>query len=176
MIAFETEIQKHGSHDDKSGWCYVEIPCELAKQLQPHGARSFRVRGTLDRLAIAGVALLPVGEGDFILPVNGTMRRQLGKAEGSRLALALELDADFKIEMPADMEAVLQQQGDGLFDRIMALTPSHRGYFIKYVEEAKTDATRTKRLAMTVEAMELGLDYGAMIRLSQSRNREERNW
>ncbi len=176
MITFETEIRKYGNHADKSGWSYVEIPCVLAQQLRPNGAGSFRVRGMLDDLAIGGVALLPIGDGDFILPVNATMRRQLDKGAGSRLALALELDADFRIDVPPAMEAVLQELGDGLFDRFMALTPSHRGYFIKYFDEAKTDATRAKRLAMTVEALERGLDFGAMIRLSQARKREERNW
>lgn len=174
MIAFEAEIKKYGNHGDKTGWSYVEVPQEQAAQLKPGHARSFRVRGTLDGTAVAGVALVPVGGGDFILPVNGAMRRQLGKSEGNRLVLALEEDTDFKIDLPPEMEVVLQQNGEGLFERFMALAPSHRTYFIKYFNEAKTEATQAKRLAMTVEAMELGLDYGAMIRLSQSRKREER--
>jgi|SRR5690606_6869795 len=169
MIAFEAEIEKYGAHGEKSGWSYVAVPSVLAGQLKPGCAKSFRVRGTLDALAIAGVALIPIGDGDFILPVNAAMRRKLKKAEGSRVALSLEEDTEFKIEVPGELEAVLDADEGGLWERFMELAPSHRGYFIKYFNEAKTDATRTKRLLMIVEAMELGLDFGAMIRLSKSR-------
>lgn len=175
MITLESEIKKYGNHADKTGWSYVEIPLDIADRLKPGNARSFRVRGRLDDTVVEGVALIPVGGGEFILPVNQTMRRQLGKSAGDGLVLSLEEDTTFKVDMPPEMEVALQHNGEGLYDRFMELAPSHRSYFIKYFNEAKTEATQTKRLLMLVEAMELKLDFGAMIRLSQSRKKEERN-
>lgn len=171
MINVEMEIKKYGANGDKTGWTYVEIPEHLASQLKPDNARSFRVRGQLDKVAIQGVALIPIGGGDFILPLNAVLRRQLGKSVGDPLHLSVQEDTEFKIEVPLELEMTLQYSGENLFEHFMELTPSHRGYFIKYINEAKTEPTRIKRLAMTAEAMELGLDYGAMIRRSQSKNK-----
>lgn len=174
MITYESIIKRYENHGEKTGWSYIEVNPEVATRLKPNNAKSFRVRGKLDEVPISGAALIPVGGGAFILPINASLRRQLGKSAGAPLHVELAEDLDFKLEVPPEIESTLQYSSEGLFERFMALTPSHRGYFVKYFNEAKTEATQTKRLVMIVEAMELGLDYGAMIRLAQSRNRKVR--
>jgi len=173
MIRFNAVILKYGQKGEKSGWSYIEIPQALATSLKPGYKRSFRVRGTIDGQAFSGLALIPMGEGDFILPINASMRALLKKSTGDVLQLALEEDVNFNIEIPADLELCLEQEGPELLDRFKALANSRRNYFINYINEAKTEPTRAKRIAMTVEAMMLGLDFGAMIRLSKSRRSNE---
>src|SRR5690606_8181662 len=133
--------------------------------------QTFRVRGQIDGHPFNGLALMPKGEGDYYLAINATMRRVLGKGVGDPLLLHLEEDVDFKITMPEDLEICLLEEEGDLMDKFMALAMSHRNYFIKYITDAKTEPPRTKRIAMTVEAMVLGIDFGAMIRLDKSRRR-----
>ena len=155
------------------GWAYVEVPHAIANRLKPDYKQVFRVRGEIDGHVFSGLALMPKGEGDYILAINGRMRKVLKKGVGDVLSLSLEEDRDFTIEMPEDLEVCLLDDEADLMARFMALAKSHRNYFIKYINEAKTEPTRAKRMAMTIEAMTLGLDFGAMIRLDKARRRND---
>lgn len=166
---FTAVILKFEKKGEKSGWSYVEVPHALANCIKAGEKRSFRVRGIIDGQPFAGIALVPMGDGDFILPINNGMRKKLNKGLGDVLVLDLEEDTDFRIEVPEDLELCLLEEEFVLMERFMALVPSHRNYFIKYINEAKTETTRTKRIAMTVEAMAMELDFGAMIRFNRSR-------
>ena len=48
MIRFSAVIKRFGSQGEKTGWTYIEVPQELAVQLQPNSRKSFRVKGKLD--------------------------------------------------------------------------------------------------------------------------------
>lgn len=172
MIDFSAEILKSAQKGAMMGWSYVEVPKAIAQQMKPDYKQVYRVRGEIDGQSFAGLALTPVGEGDYILPINGRMRKLLKKGTGDILFLSLQEDKDFKIEMPEDLELCLLDDEADLMVRFMALPKSHRNYFIKHINDAKTEPTRTKRIAMTVEAMVLELDFGAMIRLEKSRRQQ----
>ena len=70
---------------------------------------------------------------------------------------------DFKIEMPEDLEVCLAQE-DGCLDHFLSYTKSHQNYFIVWLNTAKTEVTRTKRLIMIVDAMAKKQDFGLMLR------------
>ncbi|WP_353128516.1 YdeI/OmpD-associated family protein [Parapedobacter pyrenivorans] len=174
MVTFQAEILRAETQGTAMlGWSYVEVPQLIAFQLKPNYKQVYRVRGEIDGHAFSGLALMPKGEGDYILAINGAMRKVLKKGVGDVLSLILEEDKDFTIEMPEDLEVCLLDDEADLMDRFMALAKSHRNYFIKYINEAKTEPTRTKRIIMTVEAMTLGLDFGAMIRLDKARRQRD---
>jgi len=174
MVAFQAEILKAETQGAAmAGWAYVEVPYAIANRIKSDYKQVYRVRGQIDGHVFSGLALMPMGEGDYFLAINGTMRRVLKKGVGDLLALVLEEDGDFRIEIPEDLEICLLDEDENLMEKFMALAKSHRNYFIKYIAEAKTEPTRTKRIAMTVEAMDLGLDFGAMIRLDKARRQKE---
>lgn len=173
MITFQAEILRAENQGAAmAGWAYVKVPGTIANQIKPNYKQVYRIKGQIDGHAFAGLALMPMGDGDYYLAINGTMRKVLKKGIGDRLALALEEDKDFKISIPEDLEICLLDEDDDLMGKFMALAKSHRNYFIKYITDAKTEPTRTKRIAMTVEAMVLGLDFGAMIRLDKARRQQ----
>ncbi|MCK7557533.1 DUF1905 domain-containing protein [Chitinophaga sedimenti] len=91
MIRFTTTIQQAEQQGHQTGWTFVIIPAELALKLQS-GKQSFKVRGLLDEYAIKAVSLLPVGGGDFMMPLNAGMRKGIGKRKGAKLTLQLEVD------------------------------------------------------------------------------------
>ncbi len=163
MVNFKAEIEKFDTNGEKTGWSYVFIPEAIAQQIKADDRRGFRVCGQIDQLPISGKSLLPMGGGDFILPLDGKMRKLLRKEAGQPVALSLAHDADFKVDMPEDLEVCLAQE-DGLLEQFLSYTKSHQNYFINWLNTAKTETTRTKRLVMIVNAMALKQDFGLMLR------------
>ena len=163
MIEFETIILQFAEQGEKTGWTYIEIPADIAQQLKPGNKKSFRVKGYLDQLYIRGIALMPMGEGNFIMALNAEIRRGIHKNKGAMLKVSIEPDDDFEIKVPADLQECLDDEPQAS-DFFYKLPKSHRDYFVKWIDSAKTDATRVTRIANTVNAMLKKHNYGQMMR------------
>ena len=166
MIHHAAIIHQFGEKGEKTGWHYLDIPADLAQELKPDCKVSFRVKGTIDEVKINGLALTPMGEGDFILALKKDLLKKIGKRKGAMVSLSIEEDKDFKYVMPEDLEMCLVDV-DNAMDEFLKQPKSHQNYFIRWINEAKTDATRVKRLTMTLNAMIKKQDYGEMIRASK---------
>lgn len=165
MITATLKIEKFAQQGEKTGWSYLAISRELAEKLNPGCKISFRVKGKLDALPITGQALLPMGDGAFILPLKADLRKKLGKQKGATVAIALEWDpAEPGID--PDLLACLEDE-PAAYQCFNSLTPGHQRYFSKWITDAKTEATRAKRIAQTVDAMVKNWDYGQMIRANK---------
>jgi len=166
MVEFKTTILKFGSHGEKTGWKYIPVSASQAQSMFPGRKTSFRVKGRLDALEISGAALIPVGSGDFILPVNAEMRRKLRKDVGISLFVELEVDPEGH-KLDPEFLLCLRDCPEALawFD---SLAGSHKRYFSKWIAEAKTQATREKRMVESIKALSLKWDYGQMIRSQKS--------
>jgi hypothetical protein len=163
MVEFDTIILQFNEYGDKTGWTYIEIPADIAMQLKPNDNRSFRVRGFLDELAIAGMSLMPMGEGKHIMALRQEIRKGIRKERGAMLKVRLEFDVDFKLEVPEDLQECFdfEPEAAAYFNSI---TKSHQGYFIKWINDAKTEETRVNRIVSTVNAARRRMDYGMMLR------------
>ncbi|RNL56081.1 YdeI/OmpD-associated family protein [Pedobacter jejuensis] len=167
MIHFKAEIERFETMGEKTGWSYVFLPNALANKIKAGCKKSFRVKGKIDALEVCGMATVPMGEGDFIIALKSELRKKLKKEEGSSVELFLEEDKDFKVEMPEDLEMCLSEE-EHLMHNFLKQPKSHQNYYINWINQAKTEATRTKRLVMTVTAMDKEQDFGAMIRESKN--------
>jgi hypothetical protein len=163
MVEFTTIILQFAEQGEKTGWTYIEIPADIAQQMKPGNKRSFRVRGMLDAFPVQGMALMPMGEGNFIMALKAEVRKGIHKNAGAMLRVKLEEDTDFRIEMPADLQECFDFEPEAL-DFFNSLAKSHREYFIKWIDGAKTGATREKRIVNTVNAMLRKWSYNVMIR------------
>jgi hypothetical protein len=163
MIEFTAVLNQFKEKGEKTGWTYLDIPATIAQEIKPNNKLSFRVKGFLDGVPINGIALLPMGEGEFILPVKAALRKALGKQKGAVVKMQLEEDKDFKIEMPADL-AECFADGPEALQNFNKMPKSHQHYYFKWINEAKTEATRTKRITATLDASSKGLSYGEMLR------------
>ena len=164
MITFTTTIQKFDKQGEKTGWTYIAITASQAKKLKDSKV-SFRVRGTLDAYPLEKAALLPMGDGGFILPINGTIRKAIGKRQGNKLRVSLEAD-DRKFILSPDLIACLKDDPMA-YTNFKNLTGSHQRYFSKWIDSAKTSATKTKRIIMAVTALAKNQGYGEMIRANK---------
>lgn len=162
MVQFTAMIQQFGEQGEKTGWTYIAIPVAIAEQLQPGNRKSFRVKGKLDAHTISGVALLPMGGGSFILPLNGLMRKAIRKRKGAMLTASLSVDKQ-ELVIPAGLLECLADAPEALifFEQLKL---SHRNYFIKWIGGVKSEAAVTKRMAQVVNAMVHKQDFAAMIR------------
>ena len=70
ILDFSSPILKFGKKGEKTGWTYIEVSPKQALQLFPGNKKSLRVKGFLDNQPISGIALLPMGNGFFIMPLN----------------------------------------------------------------------------------------------------------
>ena len=163
MVEFNTIILQFAGQGEKTGWTYIEIPANIAQQMKPGNKRSFRVRGMLDEFAVAGLALMPMGDGNFIMALKAEMRKGIRKSKGAMLLVKLEEDIGYKVEVPADLADCFDFEPEA-FDFFNSLAKSHRDYFIKWINGAKTSETRVKRVVNTVNAMLRKWDYGQMVR------------
>jgi len=167
MVVFEAEIERFSRMGEKTGWTYVFVPKAVAQQIKADCKKSYRVKGKLDQVNVSGMALVPMGEGDFIIALKTSLRKELKKEEGAVLHLELEEDLDFKIEMPDDLELCLSDDPQ-LLETFLKLPKSHRNYYINWLNTAKTEVTRTKRLTQIVVAMDQKMTFGEMIRSNKS--------
>ncbi len=147
---------------EKTGWIYLEIPAKIAEQIKPSTKKSFRVKGKLDDYKIEKTSLLPMGGGNFILPLNNTIRKGIKKTVGAKVKLQLVEDKR-ELEISPELIACLEDEPTAYIN-FKKLAPSHQRYYSKWITEAKTERTRTKRIAKTIDAMLNNKSFGEMLK------------
>ncbi len=167
MVQFKTVIQKFDKQGEKTGWTYIPISAEQAGKINPGVKTSYRVKGRLDHYAIEKVAILPMGDGGFILPLNATIRKGIKKEKGAGLHVHLELDVK-PLEIDLEFTECLQDEPKAL-QTFQSLTKGHQNYFSKWIQSAKTDPTKAKRIAIAVNALAKGMGFPEMLRAQKKR-------
>jgi len=167
MVQFTTKINKFEKQGEKTGWTYIEIPADIAQKLIPGNKKSFRVKGKLDQFAIKGVSILPMGGGAFIMPFNAGMRKGTGKKHGAMISLKLEVDKN-EYQLNKEFMDCLGDEPTAL-EFFNSLSRSVKNYYSKWIESAKTETTRTRRIAIAVTALSRKMHYGEMLRSMKER-------
>lgn len=162
MVEFTANIKKFGRQGEKTGWTYIELPADLAHQLNPGHRTHFRVKGRLDNLSITGVAAIPIGKGIFIMAVNVAMRKALQKQKGASVIVKIELDTDEILPSPELIECLKDEPE--AYANFNALPKSHQHYFTRWIDSAKTETTKAKRIAQTINGLTLGRNFGEVMK------------
>ena len=162
MVQFTAIILKFEKQGEKTSWTYIEVSAAMAQKLKPGNKRSFRIKGKLDNFALEKTAILPMGNGQFILPLNAAIRKGIGKRKGAILDVRIEEDNSPVLLNAALLECLGDEpQALQFFN---TLTKSHQHYFSKWIEGAKTELTKTKRLVQSVNALSRCGSYSDMLR------------
>ena len=168
MVQFTTIIRKFNEQGEKTGWTHIIIPADIARQLMPGNKKSFRVKGKLDDFSISGIALMPMGGGEFVMPLNATIRKGIHKKEGAMLIAKLEVDKK-EIKPPAEFVECLKDEPVAE-EHYFSLAKSHQLYFTRWINSAKTEPTKIKRIAQAVNALSKKFDFGMMLRSIKQEN------
>ena len=150
-IQFTAVINRFNTKGEKTGWTYIDVPSDVTLRLKPGNKKSFRVKGMLDQYVISGIALLPMGEGNFIMALNAVIRKNIGKKHGAVINVQLEVDTK-PIVLDEEFLQCLDDEPSALkfFNQ---LPKSHQNYFSKWIAGAKTSETKTKRIAQALNGL-----------------------
>lgn len=162
MISFDLKLEILDLSGEKNGWIAGIISMELSERINPSVKTRYRIKGTIDDLAISQKAILPIGEGDFILPFNADMRKALRKGEGDMVHFKVEVD-NSEFQYSADLLACLEMD-DRAHTFYETISPSHKKYFSKWIESAKTIETKTKRINQAIFGLANQMKYDETIR------------
>ncbi len=162
MIRFSSVILQFGEMGEKTGWHYIVITANQAKQMKHDSKKVFRVKGKIDDFAINGIALMPRGNGDFIMSINADVRKGIKKRKGASIQVAIEKD-ETVFSLSAEFMECLKDEPKAL-EHLNKLPKSHQKYYDTWINSAKTEATKAKRIAQAVNALSRKMHYGEMVR------------
>jgi hypothetical protein len=129
----------------------LDIPPRISAALG--GDTRIPVRGTIGGVAIRPTTLVAAGDGTHRLFVHGKIRKALGVDDGDRVRVVLERDTKADIVVvPGDMLESLAERPDAeaVFD---SMTPAQRREIVRWLESAKTIATRKSRLERNLDML-----------------------
>ena len=125
----------------------VDVPPEISEALG--GETHIRVRGR-----VGGESFLaPRGGGMHRLFVHSDIWRKLGVDMGDEVDVQIERDEqEWEIAVSADLAEAMPEGSEAL-QAFQALTIPNRKRFIDRIEEAKTPATRQRRIEQGVQLL-----------------------
>jgi len=146
-VSFRTTILQGGK--TATG---IEVPPELVAALGTSRRPAVRatVAGHTYRSSVA------VMGGRFMLPVSAAVREAAGVAGGDAVDVRLELDdAPREVTLPDDFAQALgaDERATAAYEQ---LSYSRRRRLVEPIGEAKTEATRRRRIDKAVEALREG--------------------
>jgi len=162
MVQFTATLKRFEKQGEKTGWTYIDIPVDLAQQLKPGNKKEFKVKGRLDNYVIKRVSLLPMGAGRFLMAVNASMRKALGKRHGAMVKVQLSEDKSEFVFNKDFLECLADDPVAS--DFFKSLPGSHQRYFSKWMDDAKTEPTKIKRIAQAVSALSKKMGFPEMLR------------
>jgi uncharacterized protein YdeI (YjbR/CyaY-like superfamily) len=118
------------------------------------GAKRFPVRATVNGYSWAA-SVTRMG-GEFLLGLNRAVRAAAGVEAGDTVEVELVLDtAPREVEVPEALATALagDHEAGAKFD---ALAFTHRKEFARWIEEAKREETRDRRVAQALEMVRGG--------------------
>ena len=130
----------------------MEVPAEVVDALG--GGKRPAVRVTINGYTYRST--VAVMGGTYMVGVSAENRAGAGVAGGNEIDVELELDtAPRVLAIPADFAAALEAEPEAqrFFD---SLSYSNRQWHVLSVEGAKTDETRQRRIAKSVELLKAG--------------------
>lgn len=118
------------------------------------GRRAFPVRVTVNDVTLS-LRLARMG-GENLIGFARAAREQAGVSIGSAYAVRIVADeSDRSVEVPEDLAAALSGDAEARA-AFEALAYSHRKEFVRWIGEAKREATRAQRVAKTLEMLRTG--------------------
>ena len=167
MAHFKATIKKFGDHGEKTGWTYVEVPPEIIAKIKGAYKKSFRVKGRVDQVHIKNVALIPMGEGFYILCLKAGIRKELKKIKGDKVDLDLTEDISGLV-LHKEFELCLSEDERAL-EEFKSLPHGHKNYFNNWISSAKTTETIAKRIAIVLNALSNKMNFAEMLRAEKAR-------
>lgn len=128
-------------------WTFLAIPFNIE---EAYGVKSqVRVKGTVNGVQYKS-SLMPNGDGTYFLVVNKSIRDAAGVSSGDSVYVVMERDTDIReVIVPDDLKNVLETD-ENTKENFEQLSYSHKKEFVDWIEQAKREETRVKRIETTL--------------------------
>lgn len=149
-ITFSAQLVAEGEGD---AWTFLYLPQDASAALGTRGMVA--VKGTINGYTFRTSAQ-PSGKGTHMLTVNKQLQAGAGAKPGDTVRVVLELDTErHQVVVPVDLARALRSSMDAsrMWDQI---TPRAREEWIGWVESAKKEETRARRVGAVVERLAAG--------------------
>jgi len=131
------------------GGAYVSVPFDVEKVF---GKKRLPVIATIDGESYRGT-LVRMGMPQHVLIVLKEIREKIGKSFGDEVTVELEEDlAPRHVEVPPDLQQALDTEpaAQSNFDK---LSYTHKKEYVRWINDAKQEETRIKRIKQTIELL-----------------------
>jgi len=127
---------------------YVLIPASVSKAIGRRGI--VPIVAVVNGKAEVHASMTPCGGGRHRLRLNAETRQVAGARLGGAVGVELRVD-DNPTADPTPRDLSLALRNDGVLKTFEHLPVGKRNHIIRWIEKSAKDATRDKRIAMTVE-------------------------
>jgi hypothetical protein len=141
---FKAVIQNAGG-----GGAFVEVPFDVEKEF---GSKKPKVKALIEGIPYRGT-LVRMGSDCHLLLVLKSIREQAGKTFGDEVKVTVEPDTEERVvEIPAELKKAFRTEKEVkvLFEK---LSYTHRREYVMWINEAKKEETRQKRIVKTIEML-----------------------
>lgn len=152
------------SHSDNKLWgAHIIVPDAITQVFLAQGVK--RVVCILAEQHEYQCALLPKGDGRYLVMVNKKLRDTLRLRDGTPVAVTLRRDdSEYGLPMPEEFAAILEDDAEGC-DLFEALTPGKKRTLLHIVQSVKNPDLRIERGLAIVEHLKSNqgkIDYRAL--------------
>jgi len=145
---FKAIIQNAGG-----GGAFVKVPFDVERIF---GSKRPKVKAMIEGVPYRGL-LTRMGTEHHLLIILKGIREQIGKTFGDEIKVSVELDVEERaIAIPAELKRAFSSNkvAKAAFEK---LSYTHQKEYVTWIEEAKKDETRTRRISQTVEMLTKGI-------------------
>jgi hypothetical protein len=145
--SFKAAIQNAGG-----GGAFVEVPFDVEAAF---GSKRPKVKAMIEGVPYRGLLVRMGGPNHMLIILKG-IREQIGKTFGDEINVSVELDTEERvIEIPKDLlkELKKDREAKAIFEK---LSFTHRKEYVTWINEARKEETRQKRILKTIEMLKKG--------------------
>jgi hypothetical protein len=147
---FQGELIARGP---KGAWTYMPVPLDVPALFGTKGM--VPLIGTMNGFPFR-TSLMPAGDAQHILSISKELKSGAAAQAGDLVDVVLERDtAERRVEVPAPLsEAFAEDAAAG--ERFAGLSYSHQKAFAAWIESAKRDETRSRRVQQALTMLREG--------------------
>jgi len=145
---FTAVIQNAGG-----GGAFVEVPFDVEAVF---GSKRPKIKAMIEGVPYRGL-LVRMGGPNHILIILKGIREQIGKTFGDDVKVSVELDVDERVAIvPAELKRIFKSDkaARSAFEK---LSYTHQKEYVTWINEAKKDETRQRRIVKTIEMLKRGM-------------------
>ena len=141
---FTARIQNAGG-----GGAFVEVPFDVEAVF---GSKRPKIKAMIEGVPYRGLLVRMGGPNHMLIILKG-IREQIGKSFGDEVKVSVEEDVEERvITVPAEFKRAFKENPEAKVS-FEKLSYTHKREYVTWINEAKKDETRARRIVQTVERL-----------------------